>query len=243
MCPRHAPRSVRQFKLRVDLSNCLANFKRCTARDLGQKPLRRPFWSASTRARNCSARKAKRKLRTSCPCSLRCSPRQKTGGIHAIDKRQRALAVVAIRTDAYEQLQTAPTLSGILPRVFSLPPIERAEFKAVIEGPAARATAAGRKLTVQPALTERLLEDTEGADALPLLAFTLELLFTDYGVAGNLRLDDYEALGGACAVPLRRQSNRHLPSPGGSPPFQQIRLSASVCCARASSHGSRASIR
>jgi WD40 repeat protein len=118
------------------------------------------------------------------------------GGIEAIDKRQRALAVVAIRTDAYEQLQTAPTLSGILPRVFSLPPIERAEFKAVIEGPAARATAAGRKLTVQPALTERLLQDTEGVDTLPLLAFTLERLFTDYGATINLRLDDYEALGG-----------------------------------------------
>ncbi|BDC45339.1 eIF2A-related protein [Paraburkholderia terrae] len=117
-------------------------------------------------------------------------------GIQAINRRQRALAVVAIRTDAYEQLQTAPALSGISPRVFSLPPIERAEFKAVIEGPAARATVAGRKLTVQPALTERLLQEAKGADALPLLAFTLERLFADYGGTGNLRIDDHEALGG-----------------------------------------------
>ncbi|TDN61159.1 WD40 repeat protein [Paraburkholderia sp. BL10I2N1] len=120
----------------------------------------------------------------------------KNGGIKTIDKRQRALAVVAIRTDAYEQLQTAPALSGISPRVFSLPPMERAGFKAVIEGPAARATAAGHKLMVQPALTERLLQEAEGVDALPLLAFTLERLFADYGGAGNLRVDDYEALGG-----------------------------------------------
>ncbi|WP_018432160.1 nSTAND1 domain-containing NTPase [Paraburkholderia atlantica] len=119
-----------------------------------------------------------------------------SGGIQAIGKRQHALAVVAIRTDAYEQLRSAPMLRGISPRVFSLPPFERAEFKAVIEGPAARATAAGRKLTIQPALTERLLQDTEGADALPLLAFTLERLLTDYGAAGNFSVADYEAIGG-----------------------------------------------
>ncbi|NUX52169.1 TIR domain-containing protein [Paraburkholderia sp. JPY418] len=117
-------------------------------------------------------------------------------GIQTIGKRQRALAVVAIRTDAYEQLQSAPTLRGVPPRVFSLPPLERAELKAVIEGPAARATAAGRKLTIEPALTERLLRDTEGADALPFLAFTLERLFTDYGATGSFSVADYQAIGG-----------------------------------------------
>ncbi|MFS8978220.1 TIR domain-containing protein [Cupriavidus necator] len=114
----------------------------------------------------------------------------------AIDRRKRALAVVAIRTDSYEQLQTEPTLRSIAPQVFSLPPIERVEFKAVIEGPAARATGAGHKLTIQPALTERLLQDAEGPDALPLLAFTLERLYTEYGSSGHLRLEDYQALGG-----------------------------------------------
>ena len=37
---------------------------------------------------------------------------------------------------------------------FSLPPIPRAEFKAVIEGPVTRAREAGRKLMVDSALTE-----------------------------------------------------------------------------------------
>ncbi|MFS8980799.1 TIR domain-containing protein [Cupriavidus necator] len=116
--------------------------------------------------------------------------------IEAFKRRQRSLVIMAIRTDAYERLQGAKAFTGISARVFSLPPIQRAEFKAVVEGPAARATAAGRRLTIQPALTERLLHDAEGADALPLLAFTLERLFTDYGAAGVLRLEDYEALGG-----------------------------------------------
>jgi hypothetical protein len=56
-----------------------------------------------------------------------------------------------------------------------------------------------RKLTIEPRLTQRLLQDIEtgsGSDALPLLAFTLEQLYADYGDAGVLRLADYESFGG-----------------------------------------------
>lgn len=66
----------------------------------------------------------------------------------------------------------------------------------VTEGPAARATAAGRKLIVKPGLTEQLLKDAEGADALPLLAFILERLLIEHGADGNLCLDEYEVLDG-----------------------------------------------
>ena len=107
-----------------------------------------------------------------------------------------AVVVVAIRSDAYERLQTERNLEGSVPRLFDLPPISPKEFKTVIEGPAARATAAAHKLTIEPALTEQLLRDAEGADALPLLAFTLERLHSEYGADGNLRLDEYESLGG-----------------------------------------------
>ena len=44
----------------------------------------------------------------------------------------------------------------------------------VIEGPARRIG-----LEVEPALTAVLLRDSQGADALPLLAFTLERLFDE----------------------------------------------------------------
>jgi WD40 repeat protein len=113
-----------------------------------------------------------------------------------VSKRQSAVAMIAIRTESYENLQTEPKLKGIAPQLFSLPPIERAEFKAVIEGPASRASRSGQRLKVEPTLTEQLLQDAEGADALPLLAFTLERLFIDYGSSGRLRIEDYEALGG-----------------------------------------------
>jgi len=117
-------------------------------------------------------------------------------GAEAIAARRRCLAVLAMRSDSYERVQAEPRLAQVEPRLFNLRPMESHEYKAVIEGPAARATVAGAKLTIDPRLTERLLTDTEGADALPLLAFTLERLFVQYGTDGDLKLEEYEELGG-----------------------------------------------
>lgn len=108
----------------------------------------------------------------------------------------RALAIVAIRSDSYELLQTAPDLARLAPVLFSLPPLAPSEYRAVIEGPARRQQQAGRRLQVEPALADRLIADTEGADALPLLAFTLERLHIEHGADGALRLADYDTLGG-----------------------------------------------
>ena len=38
---------------------------------------------------------------------------------------------------------------------------------------------------VEPALADALARDAVGADALPLLAFTLEKLFFEFGAAGS----------------------------------------------------------
>ena len=106
------------------------------------------------------------------------------------------LALIAIRSDAYEGVQTEPKLQGVKRSIFDLQPLARDEYKMVIEGPARRATEAGQPLTVEPELTEQLLQDAEGADALPLLAFTLERLIVEHGADGALRLDEYKELGG-----------------------------------------------
>lgn len=111
-------------------------------------------------------------------------------GAEAIAARRRALGVVAIRSESYVRLQTEPRLEGVRSLLFPLNPIARGEFKAVVEGPAARATEAGKPLAVEPALTRALLKDAEGADALPLLAFTLERLLVEHGADGDLRLDE-----------------------------------------------------
>ena len=112
------------------------------------------------------------------------------------DAWSRAFSLVAIRSDSYERLQTDQRLASVTPYVLSLPPIPRDEFKTIIEGPAQRHEEAGTRLRVDPTLTAQLLQDTQGADALPLLAFTLERLFLEHGADGDLTLDDYAALGG-----------------------------------------------
>ena len=62
--------------------------------------------------------------------------------------------------------------------------------------PAEVYTARVRRLAIEPALVDTLARDATGADALPLLAFTLERLFGEFGADGNLTLERYQAMGG-----------------------------------------------
>ncbi|MGD0184057.1 MAG: SUMF1/EgtB/PvdO family nonheme iron enzyme [Roseiarcus sp.] len=109
------------------------------------------------------------------------------------------IAIFAIRSDSYDVLEHAKPLEGLGQATLPLLPMPRGAFKDVIEGPARRYAEAGNALTIEPQLTERLLEDIDkgaGSDALPLLAFTLEQLFLDYRRSGALRLQNYEDFGG-----------------------------------------------
>jgi WD40 repeat protein len=108
------------------------------------------------------------------------------------------LVAITIRSDAYEQLQTAKPLEGLTQQTLSLTPMPRGAYQAVIEGPIGRLRQTDRPLVIEPALTQALLADIEdggGRDALPLLAFTLERLYLEYGDRGRLTLGDYDALG------------------------------------------------
>jgi hypothetical protein len=110
------------------------------------------------------------------------------------------IVLFAIRSDSYDRLETARQLEGLRQETFPLLPMPRGAYQTVIEGPATRLANADRQLAIEPRLTEGLLEDIErggGSDALPLLAFTLEQLYLDYGRANHaLRLADYRAFGG-----------------------------------------------
>ena len=109
---------------------------------------------------------------------------------------RRVLVIVTIRSDRYELLQSQAHLAAVKRDLFDLSPIPSSEFKSVIEGPAHRVVEAGGRLAVDPALTEQLIADAQGADALPLLGFTLERLYADYGSEGRLTLVEYEKIGG-----------------------------------------------
>ena len=79
------------------------------------------------------------------------------------------IALITIRTDLYAPLQNDALLRDMGRQKIDLTPMDRAEYKRIIEGPAQQATEAGKSPVMTPDLVEQLLADTHGADALPML--------------------------------------------------------------------------
>jgi formylglycine-generating enzyme required for sulfatase activity len=108
------------------------------------------------------------------------------------------VAVFAIRSDKYEELQVAKVLDGLRQHTFSLPPMPKGSYAEVIKGPARRLEGTPRALHIEDKLVDALLADIEAGgakDALPLLAFTLERLYGEYHSGGSLKFAHYDALG------------------------------------------------
>jgi len=103
------------------------------------------------------------------------------------------LAIVAMRSDAFPQLQTDPSLAQLSKDTFTLDMMLEGSYRAVIEGPAQLIQP--NRLKIDPQLTDALLEDLSGQDALPLLAFTLAYLYERYAADNELNLAGYEKLG------------------------------------------------
>ena len=105
--------------------------------------------------------------------------------------------LVTIRADSVEALlQCWPALGLDTPEAHYLPPLSPTAYRDVIAKPAEVYSAKVRPLDVEPMLADRLVKDTSGADALPLLAFTLEKLFQEFGADGELTAERYESMGG-----------------------------------------------
>ena len=85
-----------------------------------------------------------------------------------------------------------------------LEPLSRSRLPEVIERPAQRAG-----LTCDTGLVQRMVQETEGGDALPLLAYTLLQLYERARdrPGEEITLEDYEAVGGVGGA-LRRQADR-----------------------------------
>ncbi len=108
------------------------------------------------------------------------------------------IPVFTIRSDNYERLQLAKLLEGVRQETFSLPPMPMGSYADVVKGPARRLAGTARALDIEDALVGALLADIEAGgakDALPLLAFTLERLYSEFHGGGALKLSQYDALG------------------------------------------------
>jgi formylglycine-generating enzyme required for sulfatase activity len=105
--------------------------------------------------------------------------------------------LVTIRADSVNALlQRVPTLGLVTPQPMMLPPLSPAAYRDVITKPAAVYTRQVARLDLEPELVEALVKGALGADALPLLAFTLQRLFLDYAPEQTLTKAHYDAMGG-----------------------------------------------
>lgn len=101
------------------------------------------------------------------------------------------VVLATMRSDFLDAFQQFEGAGGHYAPV-TLDPMPRARFAEVIEGPAGRFG-----LSLGPGLAERMAEDTGTADALPLLAYTLERLYEKRDrVRNTLTRAAYDELGG-----------------------------------------------
>jgi WD40 repeat protein/energy-coupling factor transporter ATP-binding protein EcfA2 len=122
-----------------------------------------------------------------------------TGGMHEDSP------LWAIATVRSEFLSTAPERVGLAEAIrkpMLVEPLGRSRIAQVIELPARRVG-----LEFEPGLVTRMVEETSGGDALPLLAFLLRELYDEAGRDGRVTVEEYESLGGVVGA-LQRQANR-----------------------------------
>ena len=105
------------------------------------------------------------------------------------------IIVFAIRLDCYAALQHTKPFAKLRQHSFALAPL--LQYETVIERPLQRLAQAGRKIEIEPTLTQALLQDVNqaGDEALPLLAFALEQLYRVGGHDKPMSWADYEKFG------------------------------------------------
>ncbi|MCY1390223.1 Protein TolB [compost metagenome] len=134
-------------------------------------------------------------------------------------KAPSVLLIMAIRSDSLSRLQDSVVLQARPPVLFSLPAMPATEFKSVIEGPAKRHSDAVKPLIITAQLTEELVRDAQGAaDALPLLALTLEWLYREFTTNKGTQVghEEYRSLGGIRGV-INKAAQRAMEQPDRQP--------------------------
>ena len=108
------------------------------------------------------------------------------------------IAIFTIRSENYEQLQQTQGLADIHKIPLDLGHMPKGSYVDVVKGPIRRLSDTSRALKIEDALVDTLLADIEAGaakDALPLLSFTLERLYEEYGATGQLKREHYINLG------------------------------------------------
>jgi WD40 repeat protein len=105
--------------------------------------------------------------------------------------------LLTIRSDSAAKLFQTIADEGLeTPDTLPLLPLPQTGYRDIILKPLEVIARRGQRLVVEPALADRLVNDATGADALPLLAFTLSHLYQNFGAAGSITQTQYEEMGG-----------------------------------------------
>jgi Novel STAND NTPase 1/TIR domain len=114
--------------------------------------------------------------------------------------------VVTLRSEFLSPLLQWESAAPFFDEEVLVGPLDRGRLPEVIELPAARAG-----IDFAPGLVARIVEDTGGGDALPLLAFTLSELVDDARSSGDhvIAAKTYDRLGGVIGALRRRADQVH----------------------------------
>ena len=152
-------------------------------------------------------------------------------------------AILTIRADSAVRMFQAITDQKLeFPETLPLLPLAQTSYRDVILKPLEVLARRGQRLKIDAALTDRLVGDATGADALPLLAFTLSHLYQDFSAGGGITLEQYQAMGGV-AGSINMALKRALAKPGDAPAIPATRTEQLALLRAHSFHRSRASIR
>jgi WD40 repeat protein len=123
------------------------------------------------------------------------------------DESGRVFCLATLRSDYLATLQGHPLWQHTPFREMSLGPLTPAHFTEIITRPALLAG-----IELEAGLVETMVRDTGTADALPLLAFTLNRLWREYGGDGKITLEEYRDRIGGLEGSIRHEAEAVLAS-------------------------------
>jgi formylglycine-generating enzyme required for sulfatase activity/class 3 adenylate cyclase len=133
--------------------------------------------------------------------------------------------LITIRADSVERLlQRIAELGFEAPEPLYLLPLSPGAYRDVVLRPAEVYTRNVRRLAIEPALADQLVADATGADALPLLAFTLSQLFKLHAAGHELTLAQYNEIGGmgGCVTRVLRHAQKSAGTAGSDDNLRRL---------------------
>jgi WD40 repeat protein len=110
--------------------------------------------------------------------------------------------VATLRSEFIGRFASEEPTAALVAEPMVIGPLDRARLPEVIERPGVRAG-----IAFEPGLVDRMVLETEGGDALPLLAYTLQQLAKGHRLGQPITKGDYDRLGGVVGS-LTREADR-----------------------------------